>query len=186
MEIMSDPPYKERASLLLSEKANQLGHASIGVRGRSWTNGFLVLSALLACVAGSTGLADLISKTWVSVIALAASLSTTVVILLLTTLKYDAHLRAQTKYQDLYLRTVGCDIEAYEGNVLFDTLWEDFRRVVEEVNQERASLTPRQVNKFENKAKELLPDIDYRQRAKILSEPIPDIGDPSVLGEYEY
>ena len=173
MEIMSAPPVKEQASLLLSEKANQLGHASIGARGRRWTIGFLVLSTLLACIAGSTGLADLINKTWASVIALAASISTAGVILLFTTLKYDAHLRAQSKYQDLYLRTLACDVATRKGKALFEVLWEDFRRVVNEVNQEGASLAPGQVSKFEDKAREELPNKDIQEKAEILPKPLP-------------
>lgn len=168
MQIISLPTLKDVASLLLSEKANQLGHASIGSRGLFWTTVFLAISALLGCVAGSTGLADLISKTWVSAIALAAALSTTIVILLLTTLKYDAHLRAQTKYEDLYLRTVGCDVTTTEGQKLFNVLWRRFRRIVSEVNAEKASLNPRQVTRFEAKAREQLPNEDMQKVAEIL------------------
>jgi hypothetical protein len=70
--IMSLPVSKKLASLLFSEKANQLAHARIGARGRRWTNGLLVLSAVLGYVAGFSGLVNLVGKTWVSLIALAA------------------------------------------------------------------------------------------------------------------
>jgi len=156
MEIMSVPRLKDVASLLLSEDANHLAHASVGVRRRFWTNAFLGFSALLGCVAGSTGLADLLSKTWVSVIALAATLSTTIVILFLTMFKYDAHLRVQAKYQDLYMRTLGCDVTTAKGLALYKALYDEFMLVARESNQE-APLSNRQVTKFENKARKKLP-----------------------------
>lgn len=52
--------------MLLSEKANQLGHDSIGIRGRRLTSVLLVLSALLGYLAGVTGLTDLVGKTAVA------------------------------------------------------------------------------------------------------------------------
>ena len=62
----------------------------------------LVLSAVLGYVAGFSGLVNLVGKTWVSLIALAAGISTTGVILALTTLKYSDHLRAAAEYELLY------------------------------------------------------------------------------------
>ena len=165
---MSVPNFKRKASLLLSEKANQIAHNSIGVFGRRWTTRFLALSITLGCIAGSTGLADLISKTWVSVIAIAASLSTALVILLLTTLKYDAHLRAQTRYQSLFMRTVGCDIRTPEGQAQFNCLWDEFWHVAELVDAEGAMLNRHQIRKYEQEARRELPDdIEEREEAEI-------------------
>ena len=170
---MSQPRLYELASLLISEKANQLGHNAKGDQGRWWTNSFLGLSAVLGAVAGSTGLADLVSKTWVSIIALAATASTTVAICLLTTLKYDAHLRAQGKYEDLFHQTVQCNINTPDGVELFKHLWNDFGNVVREVNGERASLSNRQVRKYEKEAKNELRNPEMEQIAIILPTPTP-------------
>lgn len=170
---MSQPPSYAKASLLISEKANQLGHNAKGNQGRWWTNSFLGLSMLLGAVAGSTGLANLVSKTWVSIIALAATASTAVAISLLTTLKYDAHLRAQGKYAGLFHQTVRCDINTPDGVALFDLLWNDFGDVVGEVDSERVSLSNRQTRKYEKKARNELGDEELRKIARILSTPLP-------------
>lgn len=170
---MSQPRLYELASLLISEKANQLGHNAKGDQGRWWTNSFLGFSAILGAVAGSTGLADLVSKTWVSIIALAATASTTVAICLLTTLKYDAHLRAQGKYEDLFHQTVRCDINTRDGAALFDRLWNDFGDAVREVNGERASLSNRRVQKYEKKARNELGNAEMQKVAIILPMPLP-------------
>jgi hypothetical protein len=170
---MSQPTSYAKASLLISEKANQLGHNAKGNQGRWWTNGFLGLSALLAAVAGSTGLADLVSKTWISVIALAATASTAVAISLLTTLKYDAHLRAQGKYAALFHQTVRCDINTTDGAALFDLLWKNFGNVVGEVDGERVSLNNSQTRKFEKKARNELRDEEMQKLARILPTPLP-------------
>jgi len=159
--IMSLPRSKDVADLLLSEKANQLGHARIGERGRFWTNTFLLISTLLGIAAGATGLADLISNREVGIIALAATLSTAFAFYLFTTLKYDAHLRAQGKYEDLYLRTLECNVETEEGVVLYAALRRDFRRIVNEVNNDRASLKSRQVTKCENEHIHAGPGRDF-------------------------
>lgn len=169
---MAQPTLYQMASLLISEKANQLAHNARGDQGRWWTNGFLGLSLLLGAIAGSTGLADLVSKTWVSVIALAAAASTSVVISLMTTLKYDAHLRAQSKYADLFHRTVQCDIDSADGEVLFDLLWKDFGDVVREVDGEGASLSNRQIKKYEKKARNELSGTEQKV-AEILPMPPP-------------
>ena len=73
---MSVPNLSGLASLLLSEKANQLGHDSIGTRGRRLTRVLLVLSALLGYLAGVTGLTDLVGKTAVAVLGIAAGVIT--------------------------------------------------------------------------------------------------------------
>jgi hypothetical protein len=170
---MSQPRLYELGSLLISEKANQLGHNAKGNQGRRWTNILLGFSALLGVFAGSTGLADLVSKMWVSIIALAATATTAAVIFLLTTLKYDAHLRAQAKYEDLFHQTVRCDISTPDGAALFAHLWDDFGDIVREVNGERASLSNRQVLKYENKARNELGNAEMRRVAIILPAPTP-------------
>jgi hypothetical protein len=172
---MSQPISYAKASLLISEKANQLGHNAKGNQGRWWANSFLGLSALLGAVAGSTGLADLVSKTWVSIIALAATASTTVAISLLTTLKYDAHLRAQGKYAALFHQTVRCDINTPDGVVHFDLLWKNFGDVVGEVDGERVSLNNSQTRKFERKARNELGDEEMQKIARILPMPLPPL-----------
>lgn len=170
---MSQPTSYAKASLLISEKANQLGHNAKGNQERWWTNGFLGLSALLGVVAGSAGLADLVSKTWVSIIALAATASTAVAISLLTTLKYDAHLRAQGKYAALFHQTVRCDINTPNGVAQFDLLWKNFGDVVGEVDCEQVSLNNNQTRKYEEKARNELGDVEMHEIAKILSVPLP-------------
>lgn len=177
---MSQPTRFDQACLLISEIANQLGHNAIGHRGRRWVNFFLGLSALLGAVAGSVGLADLVSKTWVSIITLAATASTAVVIILLTTLKYDAHLRAQGKYSHLYNRTLACNMATEAGQRAFILMWTDFGNVVNEVDTDQASLSNRQVRKYEKKARSQL-DAGMQDLARLLTNPPP--AEPSGLEE---
>lgn len=164
------PGYKNVASLLLAAKANALGHASMAVRERWLTNGFLILSAVLGYVAGFNGLADLVSKTWVSVIALAAGLSTTIVILALTMLKPRDHQRAQAEYDGLFMRTVGCDLRSANGSASFDKVWDDFISVVHDIDKAGIPLTSNQVSKFAKKARKALPTEDARNAAELPSD----------------
>jgi hypothetical protein len=107
-----------------------LAHAAVGHRGRWVTNSLLVLSAALGYIAGFNGLAGLVSKVWISVIALAAGLSTTLAILALTMLKSGEHMRASAKYENIHLRILSCDASTPEGRALFSELWVEFRDFV--------------------------------------------------------
>jgi hypothetical protein len=146
------PDNAEKVSLLWSAKANELGHGYLGTRGRRWSTIFIYVSGILGYVAGFSGLADLISTRWVSAIALAAGVSTTVLILLLTTLKADAHLRAAGKYQSIYLGTVSCYMDTSEGEARFRTMWDAFEKLVREVDAGDYKLTPGQVKKYKEVA----------------------------------
>lgn len=169
---MSLPTDRVKTSLLISERANYLGHNAKRAQGQRWTNSIVGLSALLGVVAGSTGLADLVSKTWVSIIALAAAASSTVAISLLQTSKSDAHQRAQAKYEDLYQRTGECDINAPGGEALFDRLYEEFRDIVKEVNEkDHASLKNWQTKRFWKKAKNQIKE--ERQGVQEIDKPLP-------------
>lgn len=168
---MSVPVSKKLASLLFSEKANQLAHARIGARGRRGTNGLLVLSAVLGYFAGFSGLVNLVGKTWVSLIALAAGISTTGVILALTTLKYSDHLRAAAEYELLYLRTIRVEEGTPEGQQRFSELWEAFEQVVDRVHAAGAALNPDQVTRYEEEARAALRKSRYpdaEKKAEIL------------------
>lgn len=142
------PDDTEKVSLLWSAKTNALGHNYLGARGRRWSTTFMYVSGILGYVAGFSGLAGLISTRWVSVIALAAGVSTTVLVLLLTTLKPDAHLHAAGKYQDIYLGTVPCDPNTSQGQARYGAMYDAFSEVVREVNHGKYALTPGQVKKY--------------------------------------
>jgi hypothetical protein len=73
------------ASLLFAEKLSFLAHLSIGQRGRRFTNIILGISGLLGYAAGFGRLTRLVGGTAVSIIALAAGLSTTAAIMLTRT-----------------------------------------------------------------------------------------------------
>jgi hypothetical protein len=144
------------ASLLLSMKANQLGHDSVGGRGRRATSVLLVLSALLGYLAGVTGLADLIGKTVVAVLGILAGVSTTGAILALTMLKSGDHLRVAGEYELLFSKTVRHDEEKPEARVQHQELREAFDRVVEKTRTAGTSLTNGQVLRYERQARTAL------------------------------
>ncbi len=154
---MSLPASKELASLVFSEKVNQLAHDEIAARGRKLTNGLLVLSAVLGYLAGVSGLADLVGKVWVGAIALAAGISTTCLILAFTMLKSSDHLRTAGEYVQLYRLTVEIDDETTpEGELRFQELWEAFFQVEDKTRAAGTALTPGQVAKYEKEAKEAM------------------------------
>jgi hypothetical protein len=88
-------------------------------------------------------------------------------------LKYDAHLRAQGKCEDLFHQTVRCDINTPDGAALSGHLWNDFGDIVREINGERAALSNRQALKYENKARNELGNVEMQRVAIILPTPTP-------------
>jgi hypothetical protein len=103
----------------------------------------------------------------VSVIALAAGVSTTILILLLTSLKFDAHLQAQGKYQAIYLGTVPCGVNTTGGEQRLNEMWGAFTEVVKEANSGGYALTPGQVRKYEAEARQAVPDTVMRNHAEL-------------------
>jgi hypothetical protein len=154
---MALPDSTEVASLLSAAKANALGHGSIAVRDRRLITALLVLSTVLGLAAGSTGLTDLLSKKWISVIALAAGISTALVILAFTTLKPERHVGAQAEYEDIYLHTLPCNVDTDAGILLYEDNYAKFLRIANEMNTGGTSLTRGQVKKFERVAIKELP-----------------------------
>lgn len=166
------PDDVSKASLVWSAKANELGHGYIGARGRRWSTVFMFVSGILGYVAGFSGLADLVSKTWVGAIALAAGVSTTILILLLTTSKSDSHRQAEGKYQLIYLGAVACDMSTTRGKNHLEDMRRAFTELVREINAGGYGLTPGQVKKYKALAKEELsntiPDKYARDHAEFV------------------
>jgi hypothetical protein len=127
----------------------------------------LAVSALLGYAAGFSGLTNLVGKTWVGLIALAAGLSTAAVILLLTTLKPNDHLRAGAAYQDIYLRTV-------QQGLNDDNLWrlqDEFRKTAADTNKDGIGLSLSAIRKFREAA-----------RSELRQEPeLPALDDRSAI-----
>src|ERR1700757_3402991 len=126
---MALPDSTEVASLLYVAKANALGHGSIAVRDRRLITALLMLSTVLGLSAGSTGLTDLLSKKWISVIALAAGISTGLVILAFTTLKPERHVRAKAEYEAIYLRPLRCNVDTDDGIRRYEDNYVRFSRI---------------------------------------------------------
>jgi hypothetical protein len=163
---MSDPISPGLASLLLSEKANQLGHDSIGTRGRRLTRVLLVLSALLGYLAGVTGLTDLVGKTAVAVLGIAAGVITTGAILALTMQKSDEHLRIAGEYELLFLKSARLVERNPEDQLRHREFREEFDRVVEKSRIERISLSNGQVIRFEKQARDILASAAGKANAR--------------------
>jgi hypothetical protein len=158
---MGLPASREVAELLLSAKANALGHNSVGIGARRLLNVLLVTSLVLSVVAGFTGLRDILSKTCIGAISLTAAIATTVVIFALTTLKPEKHLRAQAEYEGIYIEALGSDDGTAEGEERFEKCWNDFQRVEKQTDLDGIPLSRRQVNKYMNMARAELPS-QYR------------------------
>jgi hypothetical protein len=153
---MSVPISCDLASLLLSAKANQLGHDSIGTLGRRLTQGLLILSAILGYLAGVTGLTDLVGKTTVAVLGIAAGVTTTSAILALTMQKPDEHLRIAGEYELLFSRSAQLNERNPEDQRRYRELREEFDRVVERSRLVRISLSNGQVSRCEGQARDIL------------------------------
>lgn len=153
---MSAPMSVDLASLVLSEKANQLGHDSIGTLGRRLTSVLLVLSAILGYLAGITGLTDLVGKTAVAVIGIAAGVTATCAILALTMLKSGEHIRIAGEYELLFSRTVRLDKGTPEDQLRLQEFREAFDRVAEKSRIAGISLSNGQVIRYERRARAIL------------------------------
>lgn len=153
---MSAPMSAALASLVLSEKANQLGHDSIGTWGRRLTSALLILSAILGYLAGVTGLTGLVGKTAVAVLGIAAGVTTTSAILALTMLKSGEHLRIAGEYELLFIRTVRLDEGTSGDQLRHQEFREAFDRVVEKSRTAGISLSNGQVARYEGQARAIL------------------------------
>lgn len=153
---MSVPISPGLANLLLSAKANQLGHDSIGTLGRRLTQGLLILSAILGYLAGVAGLTDLVGKTAVAVLGIAAGVTTTSAILALTMQKPDEHLRIAGEYELLFSRSAQLDERNPEDQRRYRELREEFDRAVEKSRVVGISLSNGQVSRCEGQARDIL------------------------------
>jgi len=153
---MSVPMSKDVASLVLSEKANQLAHDAIGVRGRRLANGLAVLATLSGVASGVTGLADLAGKTGVAILGLLAGVSAACAVLALTMLKSADHLRTAGEYESLFLRTIVLDDSVPDREERLEGLREEFDDVVGNTRKTGVSLTNGQVLRYEKQARAIL------------------------------
>jgi len=168
MSLFTD---KQAASLLLSAKANAIGHTRVGRSGRALTNVVLGASALLSYIASYSGLNSLVSKGWVSIFALAAGLSTTAAIFLLTTLKPGDHLQAGSAYENIYLRTVN----EGENDTNLAQLRSSFIDIVSSVGNRGIALSRHATENGEKKARADLhlepPQADLLSRDGVIGLP---------------
>jgi hypothetical protein len=117
----------------------------------------LVLSAVLGFLAGVSGLADLVGKFWVSVIALAGGISTACLILAFTMLKPSDHVRFAGEYAKLYWLTVEIDDQATpKGRSKLQEYRKAFFEVEGKTRDAGIALTPSQVKKYEEEARAAL------------------------------
>lgn len=166
---MSAPSGKNYDSLLLSLKANAIGHGTAATRGRLLTTMTMVLSVILSTTAGSAEFLNLASKTLSSVIALAAALASAIAIVTLREVKAAEHLRAKAEYEDLHLSSLGIEPEKPDDHLFYKSRWELFQRVVHDVNVAGIPLTIRQVKKSEDKARKELPNYVGIDDAQIIT-----------------
>jgi hypothetical protein len=165
---MSAPSGKNYYSLLLSLKANAIGHSVAATRGRFLTTMTMVLSVILSTTAGSTGFLNLANRTWSSATALAAALSSALAIVILREVKTAEHMRAQADYEDLYLSSLGIEPEKPDDHLFYRSRWDRFQKIVHDVNVAGIPLTARQVKKSEAKARKALPNYVGIEDAQIL------------------
>lgn len=165
---MSAPSGKNYHNLLLSLKANAIGHSSAATRGRLLTTITMVLSVILSTTAGSTGFLNLANRTWSSAIALAAALSSAIAIVTLREVKAAKHMRAQADYEDLYLSSLGIEPEKPDDHLFYRNIWDVFQQIVHDVNVAGIPLTARQVKKSEAKARKALPNYVGIEDAQLL------------------
>lgn len=152
------PEDREIASYLFSEKVNYLAHVNVGKLQRAGIIALLAVSAVLSYIAGSVGLSD-VSKTWVSVVTLAAGVTSTLVLCLVPSANWRNHLRVGSDYEALYQDTIVCRM----GNGKVDeerltALREQFRDLTEEARKAEVQLGDRQIKRYERRARRELPD----------------------------
>jgi hypothetical protein len=166
------PSSDQVASFLLDAKANAMGHGTIGARGRRTTNIVLLVSTVLSLVAGAGVLADFLSQTTVGLISLGAAIASATAIACLQTLKSDQHLRLQGEYESVSVRLVGCDSpkpgKENECGMRYNKCKEDFFRAVEDAKSDKVSLTPKQVEKYRELARqEILRSNEFASQIKV-------------------
>jgi hypothetical protein len=167
--------------------ANALGHAVVGIWGRRVTYALIAVSAVLSAVASAGVFADAFSKAVVGWAALAASIASALAIFCLTTLKFDAHLRLQGAYESVRTRLVQCQVPrpGYEAQCdeLFNECISDFNRAVETAGHEKALLTGRRVDKYEEKARKKILASNEVARELKASMPAPIEKPTTAKGE---
>jgi hypothetical protein len=113
----------------------------------------LILSALFGYLAGVTGLTDLVGKTAVAVLGIAAGVATTSAILALTMLKSAAHLSAAGDYEKLFRAAVQLDERIAEDRLRHRKLRAESDRIAEDSRTAGISLSNGQVSRYEKQAR---------------------------------
>jgi hypothetical protein len=143
----------ELASLILSTRANRLGHNDLGVRGRRTGTALLVVSGVSSLAATITGLGEIIGKAGIGVLAAVATVSTWLAIFVLTTFKSADHLRAAGAYARVYSDLVGLNESTPEGVARREELRAAFLQIGRDTDAGNYGLTNKQQDKYMERAR---------------------------------
>jgi len=157
--MKEEPCYPKKGKLpatSFSAKVNYLAHVGVGKLQRMGLIALPLLSLVLSTIAGSAVLTG--NSLATGYLSLAASAITGVVLYLANLANWRGHLRVGSDYEALYQDALGYDMRNETNENCLAQIGKQFRDLTQEASRLEVQLSPRQIRRYVDRARNDLPE----------------------------